>query len=229
MLLIAPTERQLHALASASEEKWRISPLPERHGCDVVCLTPLGVVGFQRKTLPDLVASLTDGRLYYELNQIITSATVSYSFLVIEASFAQTIDGQYTEANISVSTLHSLIAKFHLHGIGFLATTSPASTLKCCLSVSAYIASGKANVIHRPKNNTNEWGRVDNRSYAIFLLQSFQGIGPKVAAAIYDHFKTVPIVWNVTAADLARVPGVGRKRAEALIAALTPAPGSPAP
>jgi ERCC4-type nuclease len=222
MLLVAPTEHAIQTeLRLEPNVQWKISSLPEKHGCDLLTLTKVGIIGFQRKTLPDLVASLQDGRLYYELGQLNASGTISYSYLIVESNFSTTIDGHYTEADISVSTLHSVIAKFHTHGTGYLPTSTPRSTVACCLSVSRYIASGKAWVLHRPKQVTDSWGRTSNKSYGIFLLQSFPGIGPKVAEAIYDHFSGVPIAWTITAADLAKVPGVGRKRAESLMASLT--------
>jgi ERCC4-type nuclease len=221
MLLVAPTEHQLHAVLPSTPHSWKISTLPERHGCDILTATKVGIIGFQRKTLPDLVSSLQDGRLYYELNQLIASATVTYSYLIVESDLTTTPDNSYyTEANLSTGTLHSLIAKFYTHGVGFLPTHSPLHTVACCISVSRYHGSGKSDIIHRPKQVSNEWGQTTSRGYGIFLLQSFPGIGPKVAAAIYDHFGGVPMHWSVTAADLAAVPGVGRVRADSLLGAL---------
>jgi DNA uptake protein ComE-like DNA-binding protein len=49
------------------------------------------------------------------------------------------------------------------------------------------------------------------------LLQGFKGIGPVQAAAIYDHFGGVPLVWTAGLLDLVEIPGIGTKRAEALI------------
>ncbi len=226
MLLVAPSEHEIHRILPATGESWKISSLPERHGCDILLPTKVGIVGYQRKTLPDLVASLQDGRLYYELGQLNASATVAYSYLIIESALTTTTDGNYIEANISTSTLRSLVAKFQVHGTGWFSTLNPNDTITCCLSVSRYLASGNAWAIHRPKQLSNAWGQVTSESYSLFLLQSFPGIGPKVAKAIYDHFGTVPLAWTVTAAQLAAVPGIGRKRAEALIAALAPIPGA---
>ena len=222
MIWLAPTESKIRDYLTTTEIPWKTSDLPEKHGCDILIPTKKGVVGFQRKTLPDLVSSIQDGRLYYELSQLNASATVAHSYLIVESMFVTTIDGNYAEAQLSVSTLHSIIAKFHAHNVGFLPTQSPRSTVTCCLSVSHYIASGKSGVLHRPKQVTNEWGQSNSKSYGVFLLQSFPGIGPKVAEAIYDHFNGVPIQWAVNAGELALVPGVGRKRAEALVGALRP-------
>jgi Holliday junction resolvasome RuvABC DNA-binding subunit len=72
----------------------------------------------------------------------------------------------------------------------------------------------------RSAASPDEWGTVGNREWAIHLLQGFKGIGPVQAAAIYDWFEGVPIRWDVDMLDLVEVPGIGVKRAEAMINAL---------
>jgi Holliday junction resolvasome RuvABC DNA-binding subunit len=62
---------------------------------------------------------------------------------------------------------------------------------------------------------------VDSRDWALHLLQGFEGIGPDLAAAIFDHFEGVPFRWNVEGAKgLMEVPGIGKGRAEKLWGAL---------
>lgn len=223
MIWLAPTEKAIRDYLTESSEPFKTSTLPEKHGCDLLIPTKHGIVGFQRKTLPDLVASIQDGRLYYELNQLNASATVSVAYLCIESTFSSAIGSDhYMEANISVSTVRSIIAKFHHFGVGFIPTTSPSDTALCAIGVAKYISSGRIGAIYRAKQTSNEWGQSNAKSYGVFLLQSFPGIGPKVAEAIYDHFNGVPIQWAVNAGELALVPGIGRKRAETLIAALAP-------
>ena len=63
----------------------------------------------------------------------------------------------------------------------------------------------------RPKPTTL-WGSRSDRDWGIHVIQSFDGIGPGVAGAIFDRFG-LPIQWTVTKADLESVPGVGKKRA----------------
>lgn len=223
MIWLAPTEQAIRDYLATTDTVWKFSSIPEKHGCDICIPTKAGVIGFQRKTLPDLVASIQDGRLYYELNQLNASATVSCAYLMVESSFSTTVDEtQYTDANISVATLRSIVAKFHHFGVGFIPTSSPRDTMDAAMGLAKYISSGRIGTIHRSKQTSNEWGRSDSKSYGVFLLQSFPGIGPKVAEAIYDHFNGVPITWAVNAGELALVPGIGRKRAESLIAALSP-------
>lgn len=232
MILIAPTEHDLQKVAAQIQTlaatnsnavpppSIKISSLPEQHGCDIISLTKSGVLGFQRKTIPDLYASLQDGRLYYEVDQITASATLTHSYLVIESTLPRTADNNLTEAAISVSTLRSLIAKLGAKGITYLPTSTPTDTLDCVIQLSRYVSSSRFTETTRAKLLTNEWGKVSSEAYALFLLQSFPGIGPKSARAILDHFGRVPLHWSITATELALVPGIGRKTAERLLSSL---------
>lgn len=231
--LLAPTEHELRKYADSEDHphNFKTSSLPEKHGCDVLGITSKGIVGYQRKTLADLVSSLYDGRLYKELSQLHATGTVAYPFLLLEwDSGRRTSDDNPIDANITLSQLRSIISKFALSGVCTLNTYSTLDTLRCIISTSRYISTQRADPPRRPKQTDNEWGVTTSQSYGAYLLQSFPNVGPSVAKAIYTHFSGVPLAWTVSAADLATVPGIGRRRAEALIAALRPVtvPESPA-
>ena len=66
-------------------------------------------------------------------------------------------------------------------------------------------------IMTRPKPTTL-WGTRNDRDFGIHVIQSFDGIGPGVAGAIFDRFG-VPLRWTVTKEELETVPGVGKKRA----------------
>jgi ERCC4-type nuclease len=223
MLLIAPSEHEIQRLLDQSPLgtlRWSISPLPEKHGCDFFYVQSTGILGFQRKTLPDLAASLIDGRLHYELDQIESSATVTHAYLILESSFSRTTDGALVDGPISMDTVRSIITKCAARRVGTFTTLDPSDTIRCILGVAKYVRSPSFNTTHRPKQLKDEWGQVGSDAYSLFLLQSFPNIGPKQAKAIYDHFGFVPIEWTVSAAQLMEVKGIGKKTAEALIAAL---------
>src|SRR5271157_3886406 len=122
--LLAPTEHDLHGIFRDSNERWKVSSLPERHGCDAVTLTPRGMVGYQRKTLPDLQSSLIDGRLYRELSQLQSSASLSHAFLIIESELRRTIDGTLLDSTLTIRSVRSIIAKFATAGVGYLPSTT---------------------------------------------------------------------------------------------------------
>jgi DNA excision repair protein ERCC-4 len=220
MYLVSPTEHDLIKLFPPTTA--HTSPLPERHGCDVIAITPLGLVGFQRKTLPDLSASLEDGRLYKEVAQLNASANVSYAYLILESRLLRTVDGALADSPITLHTLRSVIAKLSVFNMCVLYSESTDDTVACIDSVSRYLASGRAGLLKRPKQSTNQWGKHTSEDFSRFVLQSFPNIGPHLASAIYAHFGRVPIAWTVTAEELAETPGIGRRRAEKLIAALPP-------
>jgi DNA excision repair protein ERCC-4 len=222
MLLVAPSEHDIQTILTQSPPPvvWKISSLPERHGCDFFYVQPTGILGFQRKTLPDLAASLIDGRLHYELAQIESSATISHAYLIIESTLTRTTSGELVDAAISIDTVRSVIAKCASRGVGYLPSSRPLDTLHCIFGVAKYIGGHHSDSLTRPKQLKNEWGTVGSDAYALFLLQSFPNIGPKQAKAIYDHFGYVPIEWTVSASQLMEVKGIGRKTAESLIAAL---------
>jgi Fanconi anemia group M protein len=227
MLLVAPTEHDIQQFLKDSDESFRISSLPEKHGCDILSLTQSGIIGFQRKTLADLNASLLDGRLDYELRQIISSATLSYSFLIIESSLSRTVDNGFSECSLTIDAFRSILAKWASRGVGYLPSNNSGDTIRCITSVSRYIGSNRHTLDTRPKQLKNEWGRITSESYALFLLQSFPGIGPKQARSILSHFPTFPLAWTCTADDLAQIHGIGLKTATKLIDALSPSPSPP--
>jgi ERCC4-type nuclease len=225
MLLVAPSEHDVQALLrsyvrSPKEVLHKISSLPERHGCDFLYIQSTGILGFQRKTLSDLSASLIDGRLHYELDQIEASATLSLAFLILESPLTRTTSGELFDAPVSMDTIRSLTVKLAARRMGVLLSSNPEDTIRCILGTAKYVRSPSFDQTARPKQLKNAWGTVDSDAYALFLLQSFPNIGPKQARAIYDHFHGVPIAWTVTVEQLMEVKGIGRKTALSLVAAL---------
>jgi DNA excision repair protein ERCC-4 len=200
--------------------EFSVSSMPEKHGSDIVSITPAGLIGFQRKTLPDLQSSLLDGRLYYELSQLRSSTALTHSFLIIESDLRRTTDGALVDSTLSLNAVRSIIAKFSANGVGYLPSFSIRDTAEVVDNVSRYISSDNFKAIRRPKDISDTWGRITNESFALWFLQSFPGVGPKVAKQILQHFGRVPIEWSVTEKELRQVPGVGKKMAADLLSAL---------
>jgi Fanconi anemia group M protein len=178
------------------------------------------LVGYQRKTLPDLQSSLLDGRLYLELSQLQASGGISYAFLIIEDTLQRTTEGTLLSGTLTIDQVRSIIVKFAASGVAYLPSASVADTASLVGNVGRYIGSDSFDTVRRPKQVRNDWGTIDSEAYALWLLQSFPGIGPKNARAILDHFGTVPIRFTVTASELQAVPGIGKKMAQTLIKSL---------
>ena len=219
MIYLSPTEHDLRTLLAPHSPT--TSSLCESNGVDVIITTNRGLVGYQRKTLSDLFASLGDGRLALELGQITTSSILAYAYIILEHDPSRvTTDGQsYLDAPFTVTQLRNLTLKCILNSVPVLSSLNLADTCDVLLSSSGYIASDRAALFSRPKPSTDTWGRRGNREWGIHILQSFPGIGPKTAAAIYDTYG-IPIDWTITQEELRAIPGIGAKRAGVLMKAL---------
>lgn len=219
MIYLSPTEHDLRTLLAPHSPI--TSSLCESNGVDIIITTPRGLVGYQRKTLSDLFASLGDGRFALELGQITSSAILAYTFLILEHdSNRVTTDGQsYLDAPFTVRQLRNLVTKCILNNVPVLTSANLADTVDVLLTSSNYIASDRETLFIRPKPATDSWGRRGNREWGIHILQSFPGIGPKTAATIYDTYQ-IPLDWTITIDELRAIPGIGAKRAAVLMKAL---------
>ncbi len=218
--LIAPTEPK--ALRSLG-----ITTLyPETLGCDVISLTfaPTKRIGFQRKEVGDFLASLSDGRLSKELGQM-RSAPLSACVLLLEGSWFWTTEGTLSTSYGRPYTRkghRNLLLQIQSKGLVVLETDSITDTIGSIQSVTNYLSRTRhGSLTTRPKTDSkSSWGRITNESFASHLLQSFPGIGPETAKAIYGKFGKAPLQWECTSEDLQAVAGIGKKTADRLMEAL---------
>ena len=210
MWLVSPTEpKEFDVLG-------RRSSLPEQFGVDFL---GVGLVGVQRKTINDFLASMVDGRLEKELAQM---KRLRVAALVIEGEWRWTTDGHLVESpGWSLDAVTAALWSIQLvHGVIWWQSRWPDETVRLLEKFEVWVGKGKhAGFLRRPKPYVPPWGRGDNREWALHLLQSFPGIGPERAAAIYDTLG-IPLRWTVTEKELARVPGIGAKTARRLVEAL---------
>lgn len=219
LLLLSPTEHELlKILPSYPNITYRISSLCESNGADVIARTPTGLIGYQRKTLPDLKSSLIDGRLYKELAQLTSSPLIKHSFLIIEHDPRQTTTtGEFLDVDLPVSTFQSLIVKSHTLGVGYLPSTHHRGTIEAIANCAIYLSTSHSKTIRRTGSPKDVWGRTGNRQYLSYMLQSFPGVGPKIADAIVNHFDgRLPMMWTCDIDDLMEVPGIGKSTASRL-------------
>ena len=228
MIFLSPTEHELRKHLTTLDVRFQNSALCEANGVDCIVPTKAGLIGYQRKTLPDLFASLQDGRIARELAQIRGSSLLRYGILVIEFDDRRTTsDGsQYLDAPLSRDALRHLLLKCQANGILSFRTENLADTARSVLASARYLGADKSSDLLRPKPTTDSWGSRTSRDWGIHVLQSFSSIGPVTAGAIFDCYG-IPLTWTITEADLMTVPGVGKITASRLIAALRSGESSP--
>lgn len=218
-MLVSPTEPlPIRALG-------RVHSLPERRGVDIMFAAAGRWVGVQRKEIRDLVASVRDGRLHREVQQMctsLTSRTLGVAVLVVEGRFTWTCDGEWVEQGYRWTRRQhrGLLWSVRSKGIWVETTTSVADTADLCRDLEVWARKDRhSSLDHRP-GPVGLWGKATTREYASHVLQGFDGVGPELAGRILDHFGRLPIGWLVTAADLEEVQGIGKRKAKKLIDAL---------
>lgn len=191
----------------------RSTQMPENYGVDIFWVTPTGQpCGIQRKEIGDLVASLQDGRLAYEVNQMSALHTV---FLIVEGRLNWSTDGQLLSQDRWSPTWNrqahrSLLRSVASRGIIVEHTDGMDDTITTILSMVSWTTSEHLSVSTRP-NPRGTWGSATDEDYAVHLLQSVPTLGPKTAKAILKHFGGVPpIAPTCTPEELLQVPGVGK-------------------
>lgn len=198
------------------------STIPEKYGCDFLIVARGQRTGVQRKKFPaDLMASLSDGRLYNQVHQM---AVLDRAVIVLEGYGKWTMDGELIDfAQFTKRQLYSLIASLAFEfGIEVLIVRDMKETIEFLESLESWAKKDKHQSLrNRPGPTKNSWGQVGIREVGMHLLQSFPGVGAELAGRIYDTFKGVPLAWEFNGPEhLMMVPGIGKQKAESIYGAL---------
>jgi ERCC4-type nuclease len=225
----APVKRSFELACAGAGLRWATSAIVEPMGVDFAWTDGAGneFVGMQRKELKDFIASaVQDDRLQREIGQM--RGRVSCPMVVIEGKIKFTNDdvllwnswGQ----TITRKQWDGMLFSLAHQGVHVRFTQSIDETTR--LIVNYYQWSQKerhSSLMTRP-GPTSVWGRVDNRDYAIHLVQGLPGIGYELAARIVDRCSEggagmVPFVWreDVTRDVLTSVDGIGKVKADKIL------------
>lgn len=160
---------------------------------------------FERKTLPDLVAAIIDGRLFQQALQL--SETRLQPALILEGSAQDfAVCGMRWEAIQGALVTVSLFC-----GVPLLRARTPAETVRTMLFAarqSRTVVSGAL-----PRHGYRPRGK---RARQLFILQGLPGIGPAKARRLLEQFGSVEAIISAHCEELQSVRGIGTRLAEKL-------------
>lgn len=227
-ILLSPSEV---SLAKKLKDDAIVSELPEFKGADILLYTKQGLLGIQRKQAPhDFISSFTDGRMA-RLLPLLTQ-NCKFTRIIQEGRFRYWPDGTLnmgvTMEGKRVPTRFTrkqvLGMRFDIefvYGVIVDYTEDIEETVDYIRSVEKYLSGGKHLGLYTRPSAKGNWGVPSARDTDLWLLQSFQGIGPAIAGKIIDHFGgKIPLKWDCTLEQLASVPGLSVKRAKMMMGML---------
>ena len=210
-MLISPTEpADLRALGKTSS-------IPERFGVDVMWAgkPPYKRCGAQRKEINDFLASVKDGRLAKERQQM---QALDLAVLILEGPTPWADDGSLMNLhhNWTVAQHWKYLWSVQADGIWIHTTRSLEQTMQAVAALEAWSRSEHKSGKTRP-GPEGEWGKPGSRDWQMHFLQGLPGLGPEMAERIVDHFDGVPVVLDVSREELLKIDGLGPKRVDTII------------
>ena len=163
----------------------------------------------ERKTLPDLVTSLCDGRLFSQVSRL--SKSPNNTALLIEGASRDIAAYDITREAI-IGALCSISITFNVPILRSLSQAESAKILYYCATQLNRRETGNISNGRKPKRHKNQ---------QLFILQSLPQVGPKLAKRLLMHFNCIEAVFTASETQLSRVEGIGREKARQIRKILT--------
>jgi ERCC4-type nuclease len=210
-MLISPTE------PAELRDVGRTSSRPEVVGCDMLFSSPLGIVGIQRKTITDLIASAQGDRLYR--SRIDMSGKVDIPIMVVEGRPRWSVDGELMGIHTQwdKDQWFGLLLTIQLAGWWIVYTADLEETKQWLIHAEKWMRKSKhTSILTRPKarGERQPWGgrrKASREDVVAHFWQSFPGIGEDTARSL-ARTVGLPLQLTVTPAELSKVKGMGRGR-----------------
>jgi ERCC4-type nuclease len=211
MILVSPAERDPRLLALG-----QVSAVPEKWGADYLLLPAR--VGIQRKELRDFIASVTDGRLGMEVEQL---RRCTRSVLILEGHGTWSVDGALMDgwARFTRKQLMNLLASIQERGVWVLQTRDIPDTAATITALEGWAGKGKHLALSRRPKVQSEWGKASSEEWMSWMLQAIPGLGPERAATLVKKYPNC-VRWTVSEEEIRELPGFGKKLARQVWEAL---------
>ncbi len=167
-------------------------------------------VGIERKSAPDFVKSLIDGRLFDQARRLVE--TFEKPVIIVEGRITQA-------AKLANVRRSSIIGAYIALSIDMGVTVINVYNEEECAEVIYRIATReqekhggvKSFSVKKPKiGSVEEW--------QLYILQCFPHVGPKIAKRILEVFGSLRnFCCNASLTELARIEGLGEKKASEIL------------
>lgn len=209
------------------------SGFPETRGVDVLVYPPDSsrTWGCQRKTVPDFILSVSDGRLTRELALM---QTLPHKSFLLEGPFKFNHRGKLTlvvrdrtttkmktvETHISRGTLRKMLWSIrYIHGVDITISSSLRETRTLWLEFAEYLSTSHTGFYSRPQPKKNPWGKApDTHTLKLYFLQGLPGkVGVKTAENLLVRGGgRIPLRWTLSVGELEKVPLIGKTKARVM-------------
>ncbi len=201
--------RDLRIVVDEREKKSGIPDLLRSVGLRMEIKTlPVGdyIVGpetvVERKSIRDLLSSVFDGRLFDQCSRL--REHFGHPVILMEGNVEE-IEDLTENSLIFYGAVSTVALDFK---IPIVPTPSASHTAKLLVSMCSKRASARGPFIKKIKKSS------DLQQQQLSLLASLPGVGEKLAVRLLEKFGTPRGVMTSTAADLAKVEGLGGQRAK---------------
>jgi DNA excision repair protein ERCC-4 len=164
-----------------------------------------GSLLFERKTIPDLVVSIIDGRLFSQAQRLSTSG--ARAVLIVEGPISELANQGMTWEAIQ----GALVTVAVFHGVPVLWSRDARDTVNTMVFAAQQARTRATGALrrfgYRPRGK---------RARQLYILQSMPMVGPLRARRLLDRFGSVRAVMQASIDELDAVEGVGKGVAKAI-------------
>lgn len=157
----------------------------------------------ERKGLPDLLASIEDGRLFRQARAL--SLSGKRCLLLLEGRL-ESIQPRAMRREAIQGALLNLVLVW---GIPVLRALDGQEAARLLLQAAQQLRRACHPSAHRPGRCPDALQKAQT-----YVLQGLPGIGPRLALRLLEHFGTVEAVMSASRECLRSVPGIGARKAE---------------
>jgi len=161
-------------------------------------------VAVERKSIPDLISSIYDSRIFLQASRIASSYAKPYLLIEGDSKEVETLTR-------NLKSYYGAIASVTLaYGLRVIFTANKTET---AVAISELLRNVRARPVSHPMTGMPAKSKNFSQQQ-IYLVSSLPGVGRRLAERLLRKYGTPRRVMSLTQGELSMTPGIGWKRAE---------------